>query len=237
MPLLDHFHAPLHPVRRWDSFLLSWACSIVKSLNCSLLPKEYRAWQRICVGGRLEEETIIEPAFVPRPEGGDATVIMQEYSPPSPILTMPAVFTDEFEVLVDDSYSAAPVAVVMLASPGNKDRPEVRLAFAAKAASYLQQGAGLVIVDIVTSTQANLHDSLIQLLQLPLKYAFPGAADVYTIAYRPARRKAGDQIDLWPMPLAVGQALSTVPLALRGGPTLPVDLEATYTQAREWSRL
>ena len=92
-------------------------------------------------------------------------------------------------------------------------------------------------MDIVTSRQANLHDELIQLLQLQPKYQFPGSADVYAIAYRPARRKAGDQIDLWPTPLAVGQALPTVPLALRGGPTLPVDLEATYTEAREWSRL
>jgi hypothetical protein len=57
------------------------------------------------------------------------------------------------------------------------------------------------------------------------------------VAYRPARRKDGDQIDCWTAPLAVGQELPTMPLALRGGPTLPLELEATYMEARRRSRL
>ena len=55
--------------------------------------------------------------------------------------------------------------------------------------------------------------------------------------YRPARRESGDQIDCWPVRLAVGQGLPILPLALRGGPTLPLDLEASYTDARVRSRL
>ena len=56
---------------------------------------------------------------------------------------------------------------------------------------------------------------------------------LYTAAYRPARRKDGDQIDVWPAPLALGQPLPTMPLALRGYGCVPLDLEASYTEARQ----
>jgi hypothetical protein len=37
--------------------------------------------------------------------------------------------------------------------------------------------------------------------------------------------------------LSLAKNLPTVPLALRGGPTLPLDLEMAYMTARERSRL
>ena len=129
------------------------------------------------------------------------------------------------------------VGAVELVSPGNKDRPETRRAFAAKCSSYLQMGMGLVIVDVVTERLANLHDDLMRLMEKPEMFFFPGQTDLYAVAYRPARHKDGDQIDCWTAPLAVGQELPTMPLALRGGPTLPLELEATYVEARRRSRL
>jgi hypothetical protein len=44
-------------------------------------------------------------------------------------------------------------------------------------------------------------------------------------------------VEIWPVPIAVGQTLPILPLALRGGPTVPLDLESTYTEARARSRL
>jgi len=66
---------------------------------------------------------------------------------------------------------------------------------------------------------------------------FPAEPSIYVAAYRPVRREAADRIECWPTPLAVGQPLPVVPLALLGGPTLPLDLETTYTAARQRSRL
>jgi len=54
------------------------------------------------------------------------------------------------------------VAVIELVSPSNKDRAEARDAFADKYSAYLQRGIGLVVVDVVTTRQANLHDRLIE---------------------------------------------------------------------------
>jgi hypothetical protein len=82
-----------------------------------------------------------------------------------------------------------------------------------------------------------LHDELVAVLQQSEQFRFSADSLLYTVAYRPARRKDADQIDIWAMPLAVGQPLPTMPLALRGGPTLPLDLEITYTEARQGSRL
>ena len=95
-----------------------------------------------------------------------------------------------------------------------------------------------MVVDIVTERHANLHDELVELLRLAGTFRFPAAAPVYAVAYHPVRRDpGGDQIDLWPAPTAVGQPLPILPLALRRGPVIPIDLDLTYTEARRKSRL
>jgi hypothetical protein len=74
---------------------------------------------------------------------------------------MPAIFPDDFQVQVFSSVAGPTlVAAIELVSPGNKGRAESRRAFAAKAAAYLQRGIGLIVVDIVTTRHANLHDEL-----------------------------------------------------------------------------
>jgi hypothetical protein len=126
------------------------------------------------------------------------------------------------------------VGAIELVSPGNKDRPEARRAFAAKCAGYLQLGIGLLIVDVVTERQANLHDELIDLLEQDSVYRFPTSAALYCVAYRPRRTAAAeDQIELRRAPLALGSQLPTMPLALRGGPIVQVDLEGTYAKTRQ----
>jgi hypothetical protein len=47
-------------------------------------------------------------------------------------------------------------------------------------------------------------------------------------AYRPVERDGVRTLDTWREPIAVGQPLPTLPLWLRGGLCLPVELEATY---------
>lgn len=33
MPLLDHFHPPLHPRHHWESFHSNWATRLADALN------------------------------------------------------------------------------------------------------------------------------------------------------------------------------------------------------------
>ncbi len=119
----------------------------------------------------------------------------------------------------------------------HKDRAESRLAFAAKSAAYLQRGVGLVTVDVVTERQSNLHNELIKLMGLDAQFAMVGDAALYAVSYRPVRRDQANQIDVWPISLSIGGALPLLPLALRGGSPVPLDLEASYEDARGRSRL
>ena len=58
------------------------------------------------------------------------------------------------------------MAAIELISPGNKDRVGKRRLFAAKCATYLSRGIGLILVDVVTSRAANLHETHLNREQL-----------------------------------------------------------------------
>jgi hypothetical protein len=127
------------------------------------------------------------------------------------------------------------VAVVEFVSPGNKKEADERTSFVAKCCTYLRQGIGLVVVDVVTSRTANLHDELIRLMGLGTRYLFSGPTPTYAVSYRPAHEPGQNTIGLWPHALEVGRALPTVPLPLKGAGLIPLDLEATYETALEQS--
>ncbi len=78
MPLLDHFHAPLHPDRRWESFHARWASAIGDALNLSLLPPEYFAEVQAHIGSRVEIDVATfgngSPAPTGRSQGAVATL-------------------------------------------------------------------------------------------------------------------------------------------------------------------
>lgn len=73
------------------------------------------------------------------------------------------------------------------------------------------------------SRKANLHSELL---------GGEAEAELYAIAYRPVGRQDESSLDIWNETLTVGGTLPTLPLWLRGGPCLPLDLESTYEQAR-----
>jgi hypothetical protein len=241
MPLLDHFHAPLYPLRPWESFHSAWGNEIMAWLN-RLLPRRYFATVQTHLGNQVEADVAEferpgEPAESETngPAGG---VAVQTYAPPAVAVVMPAVFPDDVEVRVlDERGEARLVAVVELVSPRNKDRPESRRGFAAKCAAYLERGIGVVIADVVTSYHFNLHNELIDLLRLDEKFAMPRTATLSAVAYRPARREERNEIDVWAVELAVGGDLPVLPLALLGARAVPLDLNTTYNEARQRSRL
>lgn len=237
MPLLDHFRPPLASRHHWESFHTGWAYEMARWLNRTLIPAGYLAEPVVTLGTQFQLDVAtfadqVEPAL-DGSEGGTATV-RQTWAPPATALTMPAIFPDDIEVRVFQTEGGSRlVAAVELVSPRNKDRPEARRSFAAKCAAYLQRGIGLVLVDIVTTRQQNLHDELIDLLGQPAALAWPTGSVLYVAAYRPSGHGGAGQIEVWPLDLTLGQALPTAPLALRNGPTVPVDLETTYQDTRQ----
>jgi hypothetical protein len=154
---------------------------------------------------------------------------------PATVLAIPAVFPDDIEVQIyRASGGATLVGAIELVSPANKDRPESRRAFAAKCLGYLQRGVGLLVVDVVTDRQANLHDELITLMEQAESFRFPEGLALYGASYHPLREEGSSgRIETRLAPMAVGRPLPRMPLALRGGPTVVIDLEKSYAGARE----
>ena len=148
MDLRDHFRPPLHPSRSWESFHAQWIAALGDSLN-RVLPDRYYAEIQVHFGGRIELDVATWERETPPPSerwagnGGVAVAEALAWALTAPALTMPAVFPDELEVLVyNDDGGRALVAAVELISPGNKDRPATRRAFAAKCAGCSSGGSG-----------------------------------------------------------------------------------------------
>lgn len=221
MPLLDHFHPPLIDERRWESFHSSWATKIADALTERWLPPNYIAEENAHTGPSVEID-------------GDPKV----WTPPAPDVVLPSVAPDTFEVrILNTDTGPRLVAAIELVSPGNKDRPAERRAFATKCASYLYQGISLIIVDIITSRRTNLHNEILRLMEADEDGQLAPEVSLYAVAYRPLHRDGKDEIDVWRSPLALGQPLPELALSLRADLTIPVDFEATYAEACRRKRL
>jgi hypothetical protein len=179
MPLLDHFHAPLWPSRHWQSFHNAWATFIAGDLN-KQLPEGYFA------EGNVEFQIEIDVAALrrsdaPAPAG-------YAWTPPAPVLTVPFTATsDIIEIQISESSNGTNlVGAIELVSPADKDRDSTREAFVSKCASYLQQGIGLVIIDVVTTRKANLHNQLMHRLSEGPDWQ----AELYAVSYHAVQEHA-----------------------------------------------
>lgn len=241
MPLLDHFHPPLYPNHHWESFHSNWATRIADGI-AAVLPDEFQVEEHIHAGPEFEiDVATFEEAKARQDRSAGPVLALRSapvYAPPAPDGSMPAVFPGTFEIRVFSTPAGLTlVAVVELVSPGNKDRAAERHAFVTKCASYLAQGVSLIMVDVVTNRQANLHNELMHSMDADSALEFTEAPALYAVAYRPVRRGDQDAIELWRCPLALGAALPTLPLRLTGELFIPVDFEASYQEACRRRRL
>jgi len=222
--------------RHWESFHSSWATRLADALTERWLPPNYIAEEHVHLGASVEIDVGTfersEPGNGEEVGGAVTTVGSKVWAPPAADGVIPSVVPDTFEirVLCTDTGPTL-VAAIELISPGNKDRPSERTAFATKCASYLFQGISLIIVDIVTNRRASLHNEILRVMEAADDLHLPTEANLYAVAYRPMRRRQGDEIDVWRSRLALGQALPTLPLGLQADLIIPVDFEATYAEA------
>jgi hypothetical protein len=250
MPLHDHFHPPLLNRKNWEGFHSGWAFLIAQRLNGNLLGAGYESESQIHVGTQVEidvathEENRGPNLFGTNGSNGNVATEVQTYAPPAPPLTGVVAFADAdlFEVRIyktDGVWKL--VAAIELVSPANKDRPSTRRAFATKIASYLQKGVSIVVVDIVTSRLANLHDELVELLHLPDIFDWQSSTGLSAIGYRAVREKTveteSERLDVWPHQLTLGEPLPTVPLWLSSELAAPLELELTYANACQSLRI
>jgi hypothetical protein len=244
--LLDHFHPPISQRRSWEGFHGLWAAALVEKLNRDVLGDEFFADMQVHIGSQVEIDVaafeehrigMTEPAATTMTTNA-AAALAPVWTPPKTSLVLPTVFPDDIEVQVFATTTGATlVGAIELVSPGNKDRRETRQAFAAKCVAYLTRGVGLIVVDLVTNRLFNLHNEIVAALGYGRPFLLDPTVAIYAVAYRPSRQAAGDQIEIWAEPLALGAALPTLPLGLRNAGVVPVDLDETYHEACRRSRL
>src|SRR5581483_1026002 len=190
--LLDHFHPPVSERRSWEGFHGLWAAALVEKLNRDVLAEEFFADMQVHIGSQVEVDiaTLNESQeTAARGTAGATATLATAWAPPATDLVFPVVFPDDIEVQVFATTTGATlVGAIELVSPGNKDRPETRQAFAAKCVSYLTRGIGLIVVDIVTNRLANLHNDVMTLLGRGEPFLMSPAAAIYAVAYRPSRQ-------------------------------------------------
>ena len=120
------------------------------------------------------------------------------------------------------------VALLELASPGNKDRPASVERFAEKLAEAVEDGVHVVLIDLLPpgpADPAGLHGAV--LWELGRRYRLPDGKRLCAAAYR-----AGANRRAYADPLAVGDPLPTVPLFLTPDRYVPLPLGPTYATAR-----
>ncbi len=227
MPLLDHFHPPLHGPRRWEGFHHSWATFIAQQLNQETLPQHYFAESEISLGPELEIDVATQELTGAPKRGTKAT-----WSPGRPRISAKVDFAhlDGYEVRVFQKRDGAELrGAIELVSPANKDQAGSRRTFAAKCAGYLRHGIGVVIVDVVTSRSANLHAELFDLLEVTARRAeWESPTGLYAVAYRPVTVRKKPRVEAWPEPLELGETLPAMPLWLALDLCVPVRLEESY---------
>jgi len=162
--------------------------------------------------------------------------LKEVWTAPVPTLSIPIDLADAVVEVLIYSQEGGPIlaGAIELVSPANKDRAAHRDAFITKCAAYLQQGVGLVVVDVVTDRRANLHDGLMAHLA---SEAVSWEAELYATAYRPVVREGQTSLDIWQESLAVGDVLPPMPLWLRGDLCIPVELGATYERTCREQRI
>jgi hypothetical protein len=221
MPLLDHFHPPLHGPRRWEGFHHAWATFIAQQLNRDVLPPDYFAESEISLGPELE----IDVATMELTSGGGKDGNTAVWSPARPKISVAVEFAhlDSYEVRVYQELGGGAElrAAIELVSPSNKDRAGSRRTF-----------IGLCIVDIVASRKANLHEEVFDVLEVKgSKGAWESPTGLYAVSYRAVTRRKSPRVEAWPEPLTLGKPLPEMPLWLSLDLCVPVRLEESYLES------
>jgi hypothetical protein len=148
-----------------------------------------------------------------------------------------SVDQDEFEARVyETARGRRLVSAIEFVSPGNKDRPENRRAFAVKCVAMLQTGVSVSVIDIVTSLNLNLYTDLVELIGRSDQGFSGNASPIHAVTCR-VRAHAAPRLEAWAYALNVGQPLPKLPIWPTEELPIPLDLEATYEETCQTLRI
>jgi hypothetical protein len=237
MPLRDHFRPTVWKQASWEGFHGMWPGAMVMQLS-QVLPPEFSAEPRVHLGSFFVTDVCAFDQGERNPPVGESSsefggAATATWAPPAPTLTLETEIGEqyEYEVLVyDQERGRTLVAAVEIVSPGNKDRPENRQAFAVKCAALLQKRVCVSIVDLVTTRQFNLYTDVLDLIGQKDSALGPTPPPIYAVTCRWRKVRRRPRLEIWPYPLVVGDKLPTLPIWLSDDLAVSLDLEASYEE-------
>jgi hypothetical protein len=221
---------PLHDWRDdrgWDSLHALWQAQLIDWLQ-PRLPPNYRAFL-----GSVPNLTIGY-------DNGRPDVSVRNWQVPSPPLVAagagdapdyegPATLTVEADLAVHIDWHGQLIAAVEIVSPRNKDRPDSRERYARRYYGYLRQGVHLLLVDCLPRPAGF---SFADIVAAEVGLALPATPVPFAFSFRVGEPiPEGTLLAYWRRPLAVGEPLPTIQLALTVHEAVPVNLEHTYREA------
>jgi YD repeat-containing protein len=235
MPLRDHFRPPLDDVHSWDELHGGWPMMIVQQL-AKILPEPYFAAPSVHLGTLFEVDigTFREPLADSGDAGnGNGGPAVATYAPPRPTLTLEPRLPnqDVYEVRIYGSRRHRRlVAAIEIVSPSNKDRRESRATFISKVATLIKNGICVSIVDVVSTIDVNLYAELLTFVNSSDPALGQQPPPLYAVTIRTRLEDQRRLMDTWYHPLAVGQALPTLPIWLQEAWAISLDLESSYEE-------
>ena len=233
------------PVHDWSrveagifhDFHTVWIGAIRSALNEGLLPSGYYALAEQHAGQfiadilALHAETADSESFQP-PPGGSAGIAVAEAPPrvQRKQLIGPAAVTRRRSLTIRHVSGHRLVALVEIVSPANKDRAQHLDEFVDKAATGLDRGVHVLLVDLFapgTHDPDGIHGAMLRRLQRSEDlYDLPEEAPLTLASYA-----AGPQTEANLVHLRVGDAIPEMPLFLHPERYINVPLEPTYEAA------
>jgi hypothetical protein len=224
---------PIHDWTRVDAGLFhdfhqDWTIELRRSLNAGRLPHGYTALIDQQIGGIIPDVLTLHHAKQDQEELVTTGGLFVATVPPQ------ARFVEEFE---EDTYALRSntiriqhrhgevVAVIEIISPGNKNSRHALGAFVRKAATLLQQGINLLIVDLFPPSDRDpqgIHQAILAEIS-DRTFTLPAEKQLTVAAYRAAPIKMA-----YVEPVAVGDELPSLPIFLMGDVYIPAPLEETY---------
>lgn len=229
------------PVHDWTrvedgifhDFHTVWVAEIRNALNAGLLPPDYYALTEQHAGRYIADVLTLHSASngketspAPSSSGGTALAEARPSVRRSQVIE-PAMSARRRTLAIRHVSGHRMVALIEIVSPANKDRRDHLKTFAAKAASALDFGVNVLVVDLFPP---GLHDP--QGIHGIIQRRINRAARTYDLpADEPltlASYVAGPRVEVFLEHLAVGGALPPMPLFLNAERYVNVPLETSY---------
>ncbi len=221
---LHHWPNPNVP---WRSFHNHWVVRLVEYLNQDKLPAGFQARPTEFIVGIEPDVLLLQMADQPEIE---QTVAQPELSEATATAVLPPA-ADLPLVGIYSAYDTSRlVAIIEVASPGNKDRPEAVRAFVEKVLFLLQDGVHVMMIDVISLPGKSLRQPLLQ--RLGLEGSIQGTNGLWCASYCSLPQDDPHPhltVSEWAEAANVGQPLPELPLFLQlDQQWIMVDLQVSY---------